>query len=115
MEVFVWTEREVGNSAATDMRWEFSGWDAQAGAVLVNQTGAATVSYPDLAIPYGDPPLGYYQQNWRYAQRDSLGTFNALAGDIVHVEIFRNAAHAGDIFAGEGALFMVEFAYTADS
>jgi len=122
VEVFIWTERQPGfSSAATQMRWAFSSWDAQANAVLANQTGAATVVYPDLTLPYytglgvGDPPIGVYQQHWRYAQRDSLGTFNALAGDIVHIEIWRDGAHAGDTFTGEGALFMVEFAYTADS
>lgn len=122
MEVFIWTERQYNfDSSATAMRWEFSSWDAQANAVLVNQTGAVTISYPNLTLPYytglimGLPAIGYYQTHWAYCQRDSLGTFNALAGDIVHIEIYRNGGHGDDTFTGEGALFMVEFAYTADS
>jgi hypothetical protein len=122
VEVFLWSERAPGyTSAATAMRWAWSSWDAGAGAVLVNQTGAATVNYADrigAALARG-PVYGwvfaYYNQHWRYSQRDSLGTITVNAGDIVHFELWRDGAHAADTFAGEGAMFMVEFAYTADS
>lgn len=118
MEVFLWSERAGSFSDATDMRWAWSSWDAAAAAVLVNQTNAVTVSYPDLILPvYGayGPPIAYYHQHWRYAQRDSLGTITVGAGDIIHFELWRDGAHAADTYTGEGAMFMLEFAYTADS
>jgi len=119
MEAFLWSERDpTFSSAATAMRWAWSSWDAQPAAVLVNQTGAVTVNYPRLVIrEYNDygVPIADWNQHWRYAQRDSLGTFNALAGDLVHFELWRDGAHGGDTFTGDGAMFMVEFVYTADS
>jgi len=99
MTVYLWT-RNVSFSTG-DVVWHFDCWDAQPSAVLVNQTGNATVSY---AYP-----------DFRQAHRSSLGTINALAGDIFHVQIYRNGAHANDTLAQPAYLYMAEFEYTADS
>lgn len=109
MDIYFWTISSSGY--AKDVRWEFSSWDAQASAVLVNQTGAATVSYPDA----WDPTISWLAIQSRYTQRDQIGSITVTAGDIVHMEIFRNGAHGDDTLGGEAYLFMMEAEYTADS
>jgi hypothetical protein len=110
MSIYFWTGRpNVNYGYATQMRWEYSLRDAPASGVLGTQTGAATISYPAYK-------LNYDHWAWRYCQRDLIGTLAGMAaGDIIHLQAFRVGAHAGDTYPYEGALFMVEITYTADS
>lgn len=126
MEVFIWTERATLYSGyANQMRWGFSAYiaaraGAGVGALVGNQTGAATIIYPAISDIYYSNyygttwPFTIYT-GWRYAQRDSLGTFNAAAGDIVHMEIYRDPTHVDDTCSHTGAFWMADFSYTADS
>ena len=109
MDIYFWTCGALGYEY--EVRWEFSSWDAQASAVLANQTGAATVTYPES----WDPVISFLSIGQRYAQRDLIGSITVTAGDIVHMEIFRNGAHADDDYPGEIQLLMMEAEYTADS
>jgi hypothetical protein len=126
MTVYVWTQRvgfsttyllSIENGYTTDMRWGFSSWRAAAGGVLANDTGAATITYPERITEFTTPSGYTYDipQSWRYTERDSIGTFSPAAGDIVHMEVYRDGAHGGDIYGYTAALFMVEISYTADS
>jgi len=110
LDVYFWTGRaNVNYGYARAMRWEYDVWEGAAGAVLNNQAGAATVSYPQ----YRD---GYYHYAWRYIQCDQIGTLTGMAaGDLIHMKAFRNGGHVGDTYAYEGALFLIELRYTADS
>lgn len=99
MEVFVWTRNQSNKTG--DVVWHFDSWDAQPSAVLANQLGNATESYA-----YPD-----YEESYR----TSLGTITATAGDIFHVQIYRNGAAGGDTLTNAIYLYMVEFEYTADS
>ena len=93
------------------MRWGFSSWDAGAAAVLANQTGQVTINYPEC----WHPTISYQSIGGQYAQRDSLGTITVSAGDIVHMEIYRNGGHVDDDFPYDGNLYLMEAEYTADS
>lgn len=119
MNVYFWTGRPDRNyHYATEMRWEFSSYDAAAAAVLVNQVGAATVSYPYARVTLpgtGGGPYYHVKYPWRDASRDLIGTITVNASDIVHMQVFRNGAHGADTYPHDGALFMVEIEYTADS
>jgi len=85
-----------------DVVWAFSSWDAQPSAVLVNQTGNATETYPGT---------DYRNQ----AFRTSLGTITVSSGDIVHIEIYRDGTNINDTLADVAYMYAVEFEYTADS
>jgi len=101
MEVFFWNTLPAVASTG-DVQWAWSSWDAQASAVLVNQTGSATVSQAGRTSANG-------------AFRDSIGTIALAAGDIVHIEIYRDGTNILDTELQPVALYAVEFEYTADS
>lgn len=101
MEVFFWNNLMSG-LATGNVRWAWSSWDAQPSAVLVNQSNAATVIQTPRTWAEG-------------AYRDSLGTITVSAGDIVHMEVYRDGTNILDTELQPVALFAVEFAYTADS
>jgi len=123
VEIFIWSARR-NNGTANSIRW---GFDAQianraavgVGALIGNQTGEVTVTYPEITDTYTHPTYDSFTftfgVNWRYTQRDSLGTITVSAGDIVHVKIYRDPTHGDDTYPYDGALFAVDFEYTADS
>lgn len=98
VDIYLWTAEGVG---AADVVWAYSSYDAQPSAVLANQSGNVTLTYNS------DSP--------NYARRDLLDTMTLAAGDIVHVRIDRLGADGGDTLIYDAQLYMVEFAYTADS
>jgi len=102
MEVFFWNCQMTTAIPATDVRWAWSSWDAQPSAVLANQTNGVTVSQGTRTWAEG-------------AYRDSMGTIAVTAGDIVHMEVYRDGTNILDTCLVNIALFAVEFAYTADS
>jgi hypothetical protein len=93
------------------------------GGVLTNQTGAASVFYANITAPvyYAVPPNpimpSYFNDHvkWRYSHRNLIGTIPATAGDIVHVQFYRDVAHGDDNWGAHGAMFMLEFSSEADS
>ena len=97
MNVYTWTRDPTVSSG--DVVWAFSSWDAQSGAVLVNQTGTATET----------------RESSTGAYRTLLGTIAVIAGDIVHIQFYRDGANPADTLNNEAYLHMVEFTYTADS
>jgi len=97
MNVYTWTRDPTVSSG--DVVWAFSSWDAQSGAVLVNQTGTATETRESSTSAY----------------RTLLGTIAVIAGDIVHIQFYRDGANPADTLNNEAYLHMVEFTYTADS
>lgn len=101
MTVYFWNVL-ASNLATGDVRWAWSSWDAQPSAALANQTGAATVDQTG--------------RNWTQgAYRDSIGTITLTAGDIVHVEVYRDGTNILDTETQGVELLAVEFEYTADS
>lgn len=84
-----------------DVLWGWDSWDAQASAVLANQAGTLAVDHTDRA--------------WGTMYRDALTTLTVAAGDIFHVEIYRDGAAGGDTEGSNSVLFGIEIAYTADS
>jgi len=100
-EVFFWNTLTAVASTG-DVVWAWSSWDAQPGAVLANQSNSVVV-----------PQAGRVQANGAY--RDSIGTIAVTAGDIVHVEVYRDGTNILDTEVQPVALHLVEFAYTADS
>ena len=121
MTVYIWSQTRPLSATyydhSRDMQWGFSAWTGGDGDVLVNDTDAATITYPEHRSSY-TAYWGYaitYNTAWRYTERDSIGTFSPTAGDIVHMEIYRDGTHGNDTYNQPGALFMVEISYTADS
>ena len=102
MDVFFWNIQATVAIPATDVRWAWSSWDAQPSAILANQTNGVTVSQGTRTSAEG-------------AYRDSMGTIAVTAGDIVHMEVYRDGTNILDTCPVSVALFAVEFAYTADS
>ena len=102
MTVYVWNLTVSSAAAAVGVRWGWSAWSAASSAVLANSSNAVTVDQTGRIRTDG-------------AYRDSLGTITVNAGDIVHLEVFRDGAHAGDTDTDDVALFGMEFEYTADS
>lgn len=99
MSIYLWT-RNYAAAVSGDVVWAFSSWDAQPSAVLANQTGSATV-----AVAAG----------YNLVYRVLLGTMTLAAGDLVHVEVWRDGTNLNDTLAATIYLKMVEFVYTADS
>ena len=90
-----------------DVRWGYSAWVAAAAGVLANAAAAST--QPSVI---GDRPYPYVTQCvsvW------SLCALAVNAGDIVHMEIYRDGAHAADTLLVNVHLMLVECRYTADS
>lgn len=125
MDVYFWTGRPyLSDGAATQMRWEYNVDAAAASGILGNQVGAATVSYPEaryeflvewLWSPWEPGFYHTFNYPWQSVSRDMIGSITVTAGDVVHMQVFRNGAHADDTWTHDGALFMVEIEYTADS
>jgi hypothetical protein len=121
--VYIWTERVVSNGLyASSMRWGFDAWvggraAAGVGSVLVNTTAEVTLTYPIRKYSYlvGGIPYMSWGASGKYMQRDTLGTIAVVAGDIIHVKIYRDPTHGDDTFNDAAAFFGVEFSYTADS
>jgi hypothetical protein len=101
MTIYFWNVLESA-AASGDIRWVWSSWDAQPSAVLANQTNGVTVSQTGRDFSDG-------------AYRDNMGTITVTAGDIVHVEIYRDGTVGADTEINPAMLFAVEFEYTADS
>ncbi len=102
--LYIWMTRiwNPVTGAAGVQRWVYNLWGGASGAALANQT--ATTLYTENT---GIPTI------WRYAYRVSLGTFNATAGDIIHLQLSRTGGHGDDTSDSAAYLFMAEFEYTA--
>jgi len=98
--VYLWNMLEQSTGTA-DVLWGWNSWDAQASAVLVNQAGTLAIDQTGRL--------------WNEMYRDTLTTLNVAAGDIFHIEIYRDGAAGGDTEPHDSYLHMVEIAYTADS
>jgi len=104
MTLYVWNQILLSyGGGAGNIRWDWSSWDAQPSAALANQTGGAAVSQAGRNAFY----VGAY--------RDSLGTFNATAGDIFTIELYRDGTAGADTNLNVSMLYAVELEYTADS
>lgn len=90
-----------------DIRWLYSIWQAGAGGVAANTTGAVV-------------------QTWNWANDWTMYTSYATepvtvvaqpvtAGDLLHIKITRDGGHAADTYAGDAFLVALQFDYTADS
>jgi hypothetical protein len=98
--VYLWNMLEQSTGTA-DVLWGWNSWDAQASAVLVNQAGTLAIDQTGRL--------------WDEMYRDILTTLTIAAGDIFHIEIYRNGAAGGDTEPHDSYLHMVEIVYTADS
>jgi hypothetical protein len=125
VEVFIWTERPLQNTGTTaTTRWGFDAYIAQRPAAgagnaigIPAQNGEVTLTHASRSELYVSLPFTWtIYTGWRYAQRDSLGTFTPnAAGDLCKVKIYRDPTDGDDTYAHSMALFMVEFVYDADS
>lgn len=98
--LYVWN-MPWGTASGGNVLWGWSSWDAQPSAVLVNQAGTLAVAQAGRA--------------WGTMHRDALTTLTIAAGDIFHLEVYRDGAAGGDTETSLTELFMVEIVYTADS
>jgi len=92
--------------ATGDVRWTYNLFQAAAGGVLANASGAVVVSYTGGA--------GGDHTNIR-PNYTLLLTRVVAAGDIVHLRIGREGTHITDTLAQAASLFQVKMDYTADS
>ena len=91
-------------AGAGDIRWTYSAWIAAANGVLANSAGATLQT-----IALDDDGGGCA---WLL---NSLCSLAVNAGDIVHLQIGRDGAHAADTLAMSVYLQHVRAPYTADS
>ena len=94
------TQKE--STASGDVRWTYSIFDAQPSAVLVNTTGAAVQTLTATS-------------DWEYYREHTLCAVALTAGDIVHMQIARDGAHAADTLTATVSILEVRVEYTADS
>ncbi|RPJ40046.1 MAG: hypothetical protein EHM35_00120 [Planctomycetaceae bacterium] len=98
-----------GNIVLTDstgaVRWGYSAWIAAAGGVLANTAAEATQPGPIGQVGVGST---IYLAFW------NLCTLAVSAGDLVHLQIYRDTADLADTFASTVRLFQIEARYTAD-
>lgn len=87
---------------AGDSCWAFSAWVAASGAVLANQTGAATFTHVATDNSYR-------------CSEFTIGNLPVAANDIVHIEIYRDGTNPAETFLDNNYLFIAQFQYTADS
>ena len=88
-------------AAAGDVRWTYNLFQAAAGGVLANASGAAVVTY---VTANGDMPT-----------YSLLVSRAVTAGDIVHIRIGREGTHVTDTMLSSAYLSMIHLVYTADS
>ncbi|NIV28474.1 MAG: hypothetical protein GWN58_02845, partial [Anaerolineae bacterium] len=86
-----------------DVRWTYNLFQAAAGGVLANASGALVVSYSTAAPTYINPNYSLFI------------TRAVTAGDIVHVRIGREGTHVSDTLAHDAVLYLIRVNYTADS
>ena len=100
MQVYLYDAAVTGTG---DVRWTYNLFQAAAGGVLANASGALVVSYSTATPTYWSPNYTLFI------------TRAVTAGDIIHVRIGRNGLHAADTLAHDAALYLLRVNYTADS
>lgn len=100
--IYVRTNRRFAISGA--VRWCYSAWTAQPSAVLANSAGCTGITYTA-----GD------DSNWTTNKGSLIGAVAVTAGDIVHVHVYRDGAHANDTLAETVFLHLIRIEYGADS
>lgn len=99
--ITVYLRRCWRDNVGGDVVWGYNAWIGAAGGALVNAPGGLTETLAAGNV-------------WSYAPRATLGNLAVNAGDIIHMEIYRNGAAGGDTFPSAVTLMTVEFEYTAD-
>jgi len=101
MTLYVWNSPGSDVVVAGDVLWGWSSWDAQPSAVLANQAGTLAIANDNRLHDY--------------MYRDALTTLTLSAGDIVHMEVYRDGAAGGDTLGYNSFVHLIELEYTADS
>jgi hypothetical protein len=84
-----------------DVRWTYSIWQAGAGGVAANTTGA-------VAVPALHVQTGTFRQTTLISQP-------VTAGDVLHIQLARDGGHGADSYLGDAVAGALFFSYTADS
>jgi len=92
--------------ASGDIRWTYSIWQAGAGAIAANSTGAIVVA-GDINLNMWSSPVYLYQE--------ILVAQPVTAGDVLHIQLARDGIHGADNYAGDAIASGLYFYYTADS
>jgi hypothetical protein len=100
--IAVYLRRCWVDAVGGDVVWGYNAWIGAAAGALANSAGGLTETLAAGSV-------------WSYAPRAALCNLAVNAGDIIHMEIYRNGAAGGDTFPSAVTLMTVEFEYTADS
>ncbi|HUW08333.1 MAG TPA: hypothetical protein VM537_01330 [Anaerolineae bacterium] len=89
--------------------WGWNSWDGASGAAFASQSGSTTVDNT------GRTGIDTNAEGAPNMYRDFIGTITVSAGDLVHIEVYRDGPDGADTVEQHIKLMAVEIAYTADS
>jgi len=89
--------------------WDWEAWDGASGAAFAFQSGSQAVDNTDRTAEDGNYNAAPYMF------RDLIGTITVSAGDLLHVNVYRDGDDAADTVKQPIKLMAVEIEYTADS
>lgn len=84
-----------------NVRWGWAAWTGQPGAAFASQSGGTTVANDGRTRDH--------------MYRDTIATVNVAAGDLLHLNVYRDGVNGLDSCNVPTRLFMVELSYVADS
>jgi len=120
VSLYVWNVPDVtGNSLDPNWKfpwpttgsvvWDWNSWDGASGAAFAAQSGSTTV---DNSGRTGSDANAEGAPNM---YRDLIGTITVSAGDLLHINVYRDGDDGADTMKKPSKLMAVELAYTADS
>jgi len=119
LDVYVWNTPDVTDTGFPPYQnpwpttgsvvWDWNAWAGASGAAFAAQSGTTTVDNAGRTSAVGGVPGSPYMY------RDLIGTITVSAGDLVHLEVYRDGLDGADTVVKAIKLMAVELAYTADS
>lgn len=103
--IYIW-HTGINGAVCGNVRWLYDIWQAGSGGVAANSSGAVVVTADQLS-----QAGGYYC----YLRQDTLVAQAVTAGDVLHIQVARDANDGTDTYAGDAILAGLYFEYTADS
>jgi len=100
LDIYLWNSPSA-NGGSGDVLWGWDAWVAAADGAAASQNGTQLVANDDRLVTQ--------------IYRDEITTLTVSAGDIVHMEIYRDGADGSDDCNTQTILFAMEASYTADS